>query len=323
MSPRPIRDPNRRPLVLPERVRTSGARVPEPAETPGEGTEAAHMTGETEVGPTPGDATATRAADWAGHTVLIPRSPGRATDLVDRLTACGARVLVCPVTTQVPVEDLEPVDTALRAIADGHFGWVAVTSVNAVDALSAAAARAGISSLGQLPTRWAAVGPATGAAIEAQGASVDLMPTEHSAAGMVGAFAAATLPPARILLPLGDLATTTLADGLRTHGHAPQVVTVYRTVPREVTPQVHADWTAGAVDAVVLTSPSIARQVAAQLGPRHRVSGVAIGRPTADAARDVGLRVDAVSTEATTDALLRALASALGIIPDPSPQEAS
>ncbi|MNW54033.1 Uroporphyrinogen-III synthase HemD [compost metagenome] len=58
---------------------------------------------------------------------------------------------------------------------------------------------------------------------------------------------------------------------------------------------------------VVLTSGSVAREVAAQLGVDPRVAGVAIGEPTAEAAHAVGLRIDAVAEKATDEALAGAV----------------
>lgn len=114
-----------------------------------------------------------------------------------------------------------------------------------------------------------------------------------------------------VLLPQGDLAAPTMHDGLHDLGYVPHVVTVYRTVTHTLAPDVVAAWRAGAVDAVVLTSGSVAREVAHQLGPRDDVVGVAIGDPTARAARDVGLRLDAVAERPTDAALAAALVGAL------------
>lgn len=114
-----------------------------------------------------------------------------------------------------------------------------------------------------------------------------------------------------VLLPQGDLAAPTMHDGLHDLGYVPHVVTVYRTVTHALAPEVVAAWRAGAVDAVVLTSGSVAREVARQLGPRDDVVGVAIGDPTARAARDVGLRLDVVAERPTDAALAAALRDAL------------
>ncbi|MGB2556708.1 uroporphyrinogen-III synthase [Cellulosimicrobium cellulans] len=342
MSPGPLRDPSRGPAPvvppLPARGAAGAVNAVDAAKTvdavgPVDSVDA--------VGPVDDLDAARRADVLAGRTVLVPRAPERAAGLAATLRDAGAHVLVSPAIERAPVEDTAPVDGALARLAHGDFAWVVVTSVNAIDELLASAARQGVD-LGDAArrARWAAVGPATRRALEAVGVTVELEPDENSARGLVAAFAA--LPPSDqtstsadqastsgdhgstsgnqgstsrgrgvVLLPQGDLAAPTMHDGLHDLGYVPHVVTVYRTVTHTLAPDVVAAWRAGAVDAVVLTSGSVAREVARQLGPRDDVVGVAIGDPTARAARDVGLRLDAVAERPTDAALAAALVGAL------------
>lgn len=309
MTPGPLRDPSRGPAPV----------VPAPPERPA-------PRGDTE---TASQASVPHAASapLTGRTVLVPRAPERAAGLAAMLRGADANVLVSPAIERARVEDTAPVDGAVARLAHGDFTWVVVTSVNAIDELVASAARQGVA-LGDAArrARWAAVGPATRRALEAVGTQVDLEPTENSARGLVTAFAAlastdhtSTSPDqgsisrgrGLVLLPQGDLAAPTMHDGLHDLGYVPHVVTVYRTVTHALAPDVVAAWRAGEVDAVVLTSGSVAREVARQLGPRDDVVGVAIGDPTARAARDVGLRLDAVAERPTDAALAASLVGAL------------
>ncbi|SDF32671.1 uroporphyrinogen-III synthase [Cellulosimicrobium cellulans] len=326
MSPGPLRDPSRGPApVVP----------PLPARGPSDAAETVGAADGVGVADAVGAAgAARRAAALAGRTVLVPRAPERAAGLVTTLRDAGAHVLVSPAIERAPVEDTAPVDGALDRLVHGDFAWVVVTSVNAIDELLASAARRGVDLAGAARrARWAAVGPATRRALEAVGISVELEPDENSARGLVAAFATLsasdrTSPSADqgspsgdhtsasrgrrvVLLPQGDLAAPTMHDGLHDLGYVPHVVTVYRTVTHTLAPDVVAAWRAGAVDAVVLTSGSVAREIARQLGPRDDVVGVAIGDPTARAARDVGLRLDAVADRPTDAALAAALTDAL------------
>ncbi|ARK03725.1 hypothetical protein B8281_02230 [Cellulosimicrobium sp. TH-20] len=322
MSPGPLRDPSRGPAPV---VPPLPARGTADAVDPGDSVDAGNPV---DAGDPVDDLDAARRADaLAGRTVLVPRAPERAAGLAATLRDAGAHVLVSPAIERAPVEDTAPVDGALARLVHGDFAWVVVTSVNAIDELVASAARQGVD-LGDAGrrARWAAVGPATRRALEAVGVTVELEPDENSARGLVAAFA--TLPPSDhgstsadqgstsrgrgvVLLPQGDLAAPTMHDGLHDLGYVPHVVTVYRTVTHTLAPDVVAAWRAGAVDAVVLTSGSVAREVARQLGPRDDVVGVAIGDPTARAARDVGLRLDAVAERPTDAALAAALVGAL------------
>ncbi len=322
MSPGPLRDPSRGPAPV---VPPLPARGTAGAVDPGAPVDAGYPVDA--VGPVDDLDAARRADALAGRTVLVPRAPERAAGLAATLRGAGAHVLVSPAIERAPVEDTAPVDGALARLVHGDFAWVVVTSVNAIDELLASAARQGVD-LGDAArrARWAAVGPATRRALEAVGVTVELEPDENSARGLVAAFAA--LPPSDqastpadrgstsrgrgvVLLPQGDLAAPTMHDGLHDLGYVPHVVTVYRTVTHTLAPDVVAAWRAGAVDAVVLTSGSVAREVARQLGPRDDVVGVAIGDPTARAARDVGLRLDAVAERPTDAALAAALVGAL------------
>ncbi len=266
--------------------------------------------------------------------VLVPRAPARAAGIAGLLRDAGHEVVVAPVIERAPVEDTSALEAAVRDLGDGAYAWVAVTSVNAVDALVAAAGRTGAPlAASARRARWAAVGQATRQALEAAGVAVEIVPEgESSAAGLVAAFADqpdaeqpdaeqpdAEQPDARhpdaraggrrVLLPLGDLAGPTLPDGLAALGWVPAVVTAYRTVRRELPADVAARGRAGGFDAVVVTSGSVAREVARQLGTRAPV--VAIGRPSAAAARAAGLRVAAVAERPTDEALAAAVTAVL------------
>ncbi len=245
--------------------------------------------------------------------------------------------MLAPAIERAPITNTAPVDAAVQALADGAFAWVVVTSVNAIDELRDAAARLGVP-LAPPDTadgvRWAAVGPATRRALEAQGVQVALEPRENSARGLLAAFgelgeaggptssgAPGSTDAPLVLVPQGDLAAPTMAEGLAELGYAPHVVTVYRTVAHDLPEAVVRSWRSGTIHAVVLTSGSVAREVARQLGPDPAVAGVAIGEPTARAARAAGLRLDAVAAAATDDALAAAVLSALAGADPTSPPD--
>ncbi|MEU4360738.1 uroporphyrinogen-III synthase [Promicromonospora sp. NPDC023987] len=240
-----------------------------------------------------------RTAAAHGQTaVLVARSPERAAGLLALLRAHGLDPVAAPVIERAAVEDRAKLDAARERLADGAYEWVAITSVNAVDALLGAAVPDTV--------RWAAVGPATQQALARHGVTVDLVPATATGAGLAEAFPAAprgrdTAP--RVLLPLGDLASDTLRAGLVAKGWAADVVTAYRTVTRELPPELRRPY-----DVVVVTSGSVARQVAQQLGPQRVV---AIGEPSARVAGDVGHTVLAVADEPTDESLADAVTAAL------------
>lgn len=301
--------------------------------------------------------TFTHPAALAGLHVLIPRAPGRGAGLARLIEAAGGVPVVAPLISRQTIDDTEraALDDAMAGLRDGTFAWVAVTSVNAVDELVASAERvetsptshpagpddASSSPLGRLAAaaRWAVVGPATARALAAHGITADLVAPQNSATGMLAVWPAADAEPGRpaaaadattsphaprtphprVLLPLGDLARPTLERGLTALGYTPVRVTAYRTVSHPAPADVVARWRAGGFDAVVLTSGSVAREVAAQLGARPDVLAVAIGEPTQEAALAVGQPVAAVADAATDDALFAALLAATTAVTDHAP----
>jgi len=288
------------------------------------------------------------------EAVLVARAPDRAAGLLALLRGRGLDAVAAPVIERAPVENGAELDAARARLAGGAYDWVAVTSVNAVDALLGPVPQDAEGSVGDTtsagsvaesgqrlhsathpaatssppadtpslvpaldtPTvRWAAVGPATRNALIARGLTVDLVPAHATGAGLTEVFPAADeafprtdgaeprVGEHRVLLPLGNLAADTLRAGLTAKGWAVDVVTVYRTVTRELPPELRRPY-----DVVVVASGSAARQVAAQLGPQRVV---AIGEPSARAAGDVGHTVLALAAEPTDEALADAVTAAL------------
>ncbi|PRZ08493.1 uroporphyrinogen-III synthase/uroporphyrinogen III methyltransferase/synthase [Isoptericola sp. CG 20/1183] len=254
--------------------------------------------------------------DLTGRTVLLPRSPARAAGLAGLLRRAGAEVTVAPVIERAPADDGDALAAAVSDVLAGRYAWVVITSVNAVEALTAAQHHptgATSATLAAAPVRWAAVGPATVRALADAGIAADLVPDgEASADGLVATFPApSSADPAstgpvgtRVLLPLGDRARPTLREALRALGWAPDVVTAYRTVRSDLP----ADVVGARYDIVVVTSGSVAREIATQYGTHAPV--VAIGRPSAEAAREAGLTVAAVADRPTDAALAAAVTTA-------------
>ncbi|MFD7309523.1 uroporphyrinogen-III synthase [Promicromonospora sp. NPDC059942] len=265
----------------------------------------------------PGTAAGHRAGQPA---VLVARAPERSARLLALLRERGLDPVAAPVIERAPVEDPAELDAARERVLAGAYAWVAITSVNAVDALLGPAPAASDTPRAE-SARWAAVGPATERAVAAHGLAVELVPRTATGAGLADAFpeapdgpspagtrpaadvAPAPAPAHRVLLPLGDLASDTLRAGLVAKGWAVDVVTAYRTVARELPAELR-----GPYDVVVVASGSAARQVAAQLGPQRVV---AIGEPSARAAGDVGHTVLAVAATPTDEALADAVTEAL------------
>ena len=107
-------------------------------------------------------------------------------------------------------------------------------------------------------------------------------------------------PVDRVLLPRADIATETLAAGLRDRGWEIDDVTAYRTVRAAPPPApIREAIKTGGFDAVCFTSSSTVRNLVGIAGKPHARTIVAcIGPKTAETAREFGLRVDVQPEEA-------------------------
>jgi len=236
---------------------------------------------------------------------MVPVTPGRRR-LAELVASAGAEAIEVEFIEILPPSDAAELERAARGWCDGDFDWMAVTSRNAVLAMDAEA-KAASSSLSAAvpPARVAAVGQATRGVCASVGLPVSLMPATATAVGLVADFPQG---PGRVLVPLGDKASDALVKGLSRKGWDVTAVESYRTVAgRGPTSDQVAALVAGEIDAVLLTSGSMATHLAAAC-PRIPTSTtmVAIGATTAAAAIAAGLSVDAVADEPTYDALVNA-----------------
>jgi len=235
-----------------------------------------------------------------GKRILITRAREQAQSLAEKIRTLGGEPIEFPTIDFAPIEDYQEFDAALARVE--NFDWVVFTSANGV---SATADRLRV--LGSEPRtlavrKIAAIGPATVAALEAMGMRVDFVPTKF-----LGEQIALELPierGQRALLLRADIASDVLERGLVARGVVVTNIAVYRTI------MPHASKTnLNGIDAVTFTSSSTVRNFIALMNGNGlgSASVVCIGPVTAETARKLGLRVDAIATEHTTDGLVKAL----------------
>ncbi len=280
-------------------------------------------------------ATRHNGPDLTGLSVVLPRTPDRASAMVRELEDCGAAVALMPlIDFQFPA-DTAALDGALNALRAGRFAWVVFTSVTTVRAVTHRCAALGIRPGSVVPadTRIAAVGAGTRHALEEAGFDVDFMPdSDQSARGLAASWPdpSGSDPEGgdlRVLLPQADIADPSLHDALTALGWEVRAVTAYCTVDfpapgMRFTPEVPAD---GLLDAsafralapagpraVVLTSPSIALRFATRCSPVPAGTLlVAIGDSTAAQMRGLHLPLHAVAEHPTPKGIAQALSVAM------------
>ena len=230
-----------------------------------------------------------------GARVLVLRPEGQEEALADMLRARGADPVWVPAVSITPL-DPAPIDEALARA--GSFAWAIFTSANGVRLVAARGPLA-------FP-RIAAIGPGTARALRDAGVGVDHMPRTYTTEGLAGELPG---PPCAIVAFRAAAADTRMDDSLRARGFELTRVNVYDTEP------LNGDAIAAAVDlgidAVVLTSASIARAFASATAVPDATRVCAIGPATAAACTETGLRVDVTADEHTTQGLIDALIVAL------------
>ena len=237
-----------------------------------------------------------------GWRVLVPRGGKWGDSVAATLRSLGAVPVIAPMINFANTDDPSALTTALEDLQRGQFEWLVITSATTVDVLVGHGVDI------PLNTSIAAVGETTAAALALAGYRVDFVPAnDNSARGLVKEWPADDIR-GRVLVPQSDIAEPNLVAGLTQRGLDVRFVAAYRTVGVPVADGVRTDVASGRIGAILVTSGSVARQIAAQLTPLPSTTVVAcIGPRTAYDARAAGLTVDLIAEDRSADSLISAL----------------
>jgi uroporphyrinogen-III synthase len=226
----------------------------------------------------------------AGRRVLVTRAAHQAGRLSEGLQAAGAEPVEVPILEIQPPASFDPLDAALRSLHT--YGWLVLTSANAVRAVMERAAACGIVFSDNFP-QIAAVGKATADAARRAGFAVAIIPKEYVAESLIEALAERASGK-RVLLARAAVARDLIADSLRVTGADVDVVDAYQNaVPKDAPSQLRAAL-AMRIDAATFTSSSSAThlaEVADAAGvafPFAGVKPVSIGPITSATLRELG-----------------------------------
>jgi len=248
-----------------------------------------------------------------GWRVLIPQTRDSSDLMVELLRSHGA------IPEQVPTIAVEPprtpaqMERAVKGLVDGRYQWVVFSSINSVRAVWEKFTEFGLDARAFAGVKIACADSATSDAVSALGIRPELVSAHQEfSVGLLEDFPEfddILDPVDRVLLPRADIATETLAEGLRERGWEIDDVTAYRTV-RAAPPAapIREAIKAGGFDAVCFTSSSTVRNLVGIAGKPHARSIVAcLGPKTAETAREFGLRVDVQPEIADIAAFVEAL----------------
>jgi len=253
----------------------------------------------------------TTARPLAGRRVLVTRTREQATGLVDALHARGADVVVVPMITTAVLAGPDTVAASFAELAAASPPrWAVFTSATAVrlviGALDAGALRS---------FSVAAVGTETAAALERANVTPEIVAAPPTAAGLAAALVARGIRGAHVWFPAAAGAGDVLERTLEHAGAMVSRLDVYSSEMPSGAPALLDAALRRPIDAVTLTSGSIAAHLRHALGERSLAPGVVvacIGEQTARAAAAAGFGDIVVAAEPTAGALADALAARLG-----------
>jgi uroporphyrinogen-III synthase len=238
----------------------------------------------------------------------------------------GYRVAAVPTVATALAAAGDALDCALTD--DRGWSWIVVTSAAGARAVGEALARMPATTA-RPAASWAAVGPATAAALVSIGIQVDVVPHDQTGIGLARELSAhAPLRGRRVLLPRSDAASPDLPHALRAAGAEVHEVAAYRTVeaPADSAHDVARALADPGLAAIVVASGSAVRgllRLASEAGLTDRVLAtplVSIGPTTSAVARDLGLVTVVQAATPTVEALATAVAA---VSPTPSPMLAT
>jgi uroporphyrinogen-III synthase len=257
------------------------------------------------------------AGPLAGRRIVMTRAAQQSGGLRERLEQQGAEVLLLPTIEIVPPESYAPLDDALRQAGD--FGWLVVTSANAVRVMDDRLTALGLGVQSLAHVRCAAVGPSTADALRSMGLTVDVVPERYVGEALADALAD-RVRGQRVLLVRAAVARDVVPDSLRAAGAEVAIVDAYRTiVPADAVARARAVFSDEPLpDAVVFTSGSTVTHLLdvlrdAGIAFPREVACVSIGPVTSAALREAGLPVaseaETPSLDSLVDACVRFLAA--------------
>ena len=245
----------------------------------------------------------------AGQRVLVPRGGSWGTLVAKALRSQGATPVVAPLIDFSHTSEEEKLHQALIKLESGYYDWMTATNATVVDVL------AHNNTVIAKRTQVAVVGETTYAAFIDAGYEVARTTEEAdtSALGLLKVWPEISNGKIlRILTMRSDVAKPVLTEGLIDLGHDVTQIVAYRTIGVPASVHVREDVSSGHINALLVSSPQVAREVAAQFADRPDSTIVAcLGDEARAEAERLGLTTGSSASEALTYAVAKAALDAL------------
>lgn len=228
------------------------------------------------------------AKPLSGLRVLVPRG-GTWGDIVAKaLRDQGATTVVAPLVDFTHTSEEDRLVEALGRLEAGYYDWITATSATVVDVLAHHHA--------VIPptTQVAVVGEATATAFAGAGYQVSRAPDpeNNTAAGLLEVWPEIDAGEVLKVLTLrSEVAKPVLTEGLISRGHDVTQVVAFRTIGVPASVHTREDIESGRINAILVASPRIAREVAQQFPDLPETTIVACAGPQTHAeAEHAGLK---------------------------------
>jgi uroporphyrinogen-III synthase len=267
-----------------------------------------------------------KTAPLKGKTVALTRPVGQAEEAGKFIEAKGGIPYYIPAIEIKPLSNLEPVKRFITELQAGKVDYVILMSTNGVKYLFAVAEsldQADELRKGMAKSFVIGVGPRTAQELEAYGVKVDLVPEKYSSEGLLEVLKPKNVAGKVIRIPRTTSATPTLTDQLTAMGANVQEIHVYESglpVDEALKAKFFEDLTCGRIDAILFGSGLSAKNIFKMLTEKapmeklreimaKKVVVVAIGPTTAQALKELNIKVDVVPKDYLFEEALSALAA--------------
>ena len=247
-----------------------------------------------------------------GKRIVITRPRQQVEEFRSHLSGLGAEVIPFPTIEIRPPDSWKPLDQAIRQI--DLYDWLIFTSANGVHHFFSRYRILERDIRDLKGVRLAAIGPATERALRDLDLTVEVLPGEFKAEGLVESLRGKVLKGSRVLIARAKVARDVLPVELSKQGAHVEIVEAYQSVLPSVTrdrlEQIYAE---RPVDMIVFTSSSTVANLAEILRPQsmpeflEQTVVAAIGPVTARTAEEHGLQVLVQPAQYTISSLVAAI----------------
>ncbi len=251
-----------------------------------------------------------KAFSLKGKIIALTRPAGQAEEAGKLIEERGGVPYYVPAIEIKGLSNFAPIKKFIAELVEMQVDYVIFMSTNGVKYLFSAAEE--LNQTRQLKEGLAgtfviAVGPRTAEALEKDyQVHVSLVPTKYSSEGLIECFGEGEVVGKKIRIPRTSNATPTLTDKLMEMGADVEEIYVYESglpADEKIKEQFYSDLTSGKIEAIIFGSGLSAKNIFKMLSEKasmetlrgivnSKVTTVAIGPTTADALKEMGIKVD-------------------------------